>query len=84
MMSRITTCLNVTVGNRCATALCLMLFFLTHPAVAADRVSDELLTRYVVSILDRELHWERDSYIPRIVNGVATITLLKDDPVQRV
>jgi hypothetical protein len=49
-----------------------MPLFLSHPAVAADWVSDELLTDYVVSILDRDLHWERDSYIRRIVNGIAT------------
>ena len=76
-MSRITTCLNVTVGNRCATALCLMPLFLSHPAVAADWVSDELLTDYVVSILDRDLHWERDSYILRIVKGLQRLLCLK-------
>jgi hypothetical protein len=74
MMSRITTCLNVTVGNRCATALCLMLLFPSHPAVAADRVSEELLTGYTASILDMDLHWDRDSHIHKIVNVVATIT----------
>jgi hypothetical protein len=31
----------------------------------------------------RDLHWERDSYILKIVNRLATITLFKDDPVRR-
>ena len=38
---------------------------------------------YVASILERDLHWERDSYILKIVNGVATITLFKADPMRQ-
>jgi hypothetical protein len=68
---------------RRAAALCLMLLFLSSPAVAADRAGDEFLTGYIASILERDLHWERDSYILKIVNGVATITLFKDDPMRR-
>jgi hypothetical protein len=30
---------------------------------------------YIASILERDLHWERDSYILKIADGVATITL---------
>ena len=82
MLMRITTCLNVT-GHLCAASLCLMLLFPSPPAVAADRASDEFLTGYVASIIERGLHWERDSYILKIVNGVATITLFKDDPMLR-
>ena len=82
MLMRITKCLNVT-GHLCAASLCLMLFFLSPPAVAADRAGDEFLTGYVASILERDLHWERDSYILKIVNGVATITLFKDDPMRQ-
>jgi hypothetical protein len=82
MLMRITTCLNVT-GRVCAASLCLMLLFASPPAVAADRAGDEFLTGYIASILERNLHWERDSYILKIVNGVATITLFKDDPVRR-
>jgi hypothetical protein len=78
----ITTRLNVT-GRLCAAALCLMLLFPSPAAFAANRAGDEFLTGYVASILERDLHWERDSYILKIVNGVATITLLKDDPVRR-
>ena len=51
--------------------------------MAADRAGDEFLTGYVASILERDLHWERDSYILKIVNGVAVITLFKDDPMRR-
>ena len=69
--------------HSCAASLCLMLLFPSPPAVAADRVGDEFLTGYVASILERDLHWKRDSYILKIVNGVATITLFKDDAVRR-
>ena len=79
---RITACLNVT-GRLCAVSLCLMILFASPPAVAADRAGDEFLTGYVASILERDLHWERDSYILKIVNGVATITLFKDDPIRQ-
>ena len=82
MLLRITTCLNVT-GRLCAASLCLMLLFPSPPAVAADRSGDEFLTGYVASILERDLNWERDSYILKIVNGVATITLYKDDPMRQ-
>lgn len=51
--------------------------------MAADRNGNEFLTGYIASILYRDLHWERDSYILKITNGVATITLFKDAPVRR-
>jgi hypothetical protein len=82
MLMRMTTCLNVT-GRLYAVFLCLMLLFPSPPAIAADRAGDEFLTGYIASILERDLHWERDSYILKIVNGVATVTLFKDDPVRR-
>src|SRR4030066_1003784 len=82
MLMRITTCLNVP-GRLCAASLCLMLLFASLPAVAANRAGDEFLTGYIASILERDLHWERDSYILKIVNGVATITLFKDGLARR-
>ena len=60
-----------------------MLLFPSPPAVAVYRAGDEFLTGYVSSILERDLRWERDSYILKIVNGVATITLFKDDPMRQ-
>jgi hypothetical protein len=69
-------------GCLCAAFLWLMLLFPASPAKAADMASDEFLTGYITSILERDLHWERDSYILKIVNGVATITLFKDDPMR--
>ena len=63
--------------------LYLMLLFSSFPAVASDRTGDEFLAGYVASILERDLHWERNSYILKIVNGAAVITLLKDDPMRR-
>ena len=82
ILMRIATCLNVT-GRLCAASLCLMLLFASPPAVAADRSGDEFLTGYIASILERDLHWERDSYVLKIVDGVATITLFKDDPIRQ-
>jgi len=82
MLLRITVCLNV-VWRLCAASLCLMLLFASPPAVAADRTGDEFLAGYIASILERDLRWERDSYILKIVNGVATITLFKDDPIRQ-
>ena len=81
MLMRITTCFNVN-GCLCAAFLLLMLLFQAVPAVAADRASDEFLTGYIASILERDMHWERDSYRLKVVGGVATITLFKDDPVR--
>jgi hypothetical protein len=82
LLPHITAYLNLT-GHLCAASLFLMPLFPSPPAVAADRAGDEFLTGYIVSILDRDLHWERDSYILKIVNGVATITLFKDDLMRR-
>ena len=70
-------------GHLCVASLCLMFLLPSHPAAAADRAGDEFLTGYVASILERDLLWERDSYVLKIVNGVATITLFKDDPMRR-
>ena len=77
MLTRITR-LNAN-GSLRAVALCLMLLFASSSAVAVDRVGDEFLSGYIASVLERDLHWERDSYGLKIVNGVATITLFKDD-----
>ncbi len=60
----------------------LLLLFSSSAVMAADRVSDDFLAGYVASILERDLLWERDSYILQIDNGVAKITLFKDDPIR--
>jgi len=82
MLLRITTCLNVN-GSLCAVALCLMLFLASFPAVAADRAGDEFLAGYIASILERDLHWERNSYRLKVDGGIARITLFKDDLARR-
>lgn len=82
MLLRITTCLNV-IDRLCVASLCFVLLISPCAAVAADRASDEFLTGYVASILERDLHWERDSYILKIVNGAATITLFEEDPIRQ-
>jgi hypothetical protein len=82
IVMRITTRFNVA-GCLCAAALWLMLLFPAPPAVAADGSGDEFLTGYVTSILERDLHWEKDSYRLEVTGGVATITLFTDDPARR-
>jgi hypothetical protein len=56
---------------------------LLFPAVASDRTSDGYLTGYIASILERDLHWTRDSYRLKVSHGVAAITLFQDDPLRR-
>jgi hypothetical protein len=78
----ITPCIGVA-SRLCTVVLCLVLIFASSSAMAADRTGDEFLTGYVASILERDLHWERDSYVLKVVNGVAVITLFKDDSIRR-
>ncbi|MBA3007108.1 MAG: DUF1207 domain-containing protein [Desulfocapsa sp.] len=82
MMTRTSTWLYMT-ARLGAAALGLMLIFQSPMATAADRVSDEFLTGYIASILERDMLWERDSYLLKIVNGVVTITLFEDDQLRR-
>ncbi|MFA5847671.1 MAG: DUF1207 domain-containing protein [Thermodesulfovibrionales bacterium] len=82
MVMRIITCLNVSV-RLCAASLFFVLLFPAPPAKAANRAGDEFLTGYIASILERDLQWERDSYVLKVKNGVARITLFKDDPERR-
>jgi len=79
MLKPIIVCLNIT-ARLCAAFLCLMLLFPAPPAGAADRDSDGFLTGYITSILERDLLWERDSYVLKIRHGVARITLFQEDP----
>ncbi len=57
--------------------------FRIFPCVGCGRAGDEFLTGYIASILERDLHWERNSYRLKVDKGVATITLFKDDPGRR-
>jgi hypothetical protein len=82
---RITTpCLRVA-GRLYAAVLCLMILSLSFPSPvrAADRTNNEFLAGYVSSVLERILHWESDSYLLRIRNGEARITLFEDDPARQ-
>jgi len=82
MLMRIATSCKGTV-HLFAASLCLMFLFFTPSAKAADRVGDAFLTGYLASVLERDLHWARDSYVLKIVDGVATITLFKEDPIRQ-
>ena len=82
LLPRFNTCLNLA-GRLCVVSLCLLLLSPSQRAVAADRASDDFLAGYIASILERDLHWERDSYVLKVVHGVATITLFSDDPMRR-
>ena len=81
-LKRMTTCIKFT-GCLCAAALFPASLVAASPVVVADKARDEFLTGYVAAILERDLLWERGSYILNIVDGVATITLFADDPVRR-
>lgn len=80
--SSITTSLKAS-GHLCVAFLCLAFLLPSSAVTAAVRTSDAFLTGYVASILERDLHWERESYVLKIVNGVTTIILFKDDPMRR-
>ena len=67
----------------CAVFLSLVLFLGALPALSKEKASDEFLAGYVASLVERNLHWNRDSYRLTVVNGVATITLFEDDPSRR-
>lgn len=60
-----------------------MPFFIAFPAAATDRTGDAFLAGYVTSIIERDLQWQRDSYVLKVKNGVDRITLFTDDPVRR-
>lgn len=51
--------------------------------VAVSPENDAFLTGYAASILERDLQWERGSYLLKVVEGVARITLFTEDPVRR-
>jgi Protein of unknown function (DUF1207) len=59
------------------------LIFSYPPAVLAAQPSDEYLAGYIAAILERELKLEHTSYRLTVENGVASITLLDDDPQRR-
>lgn len=63
--------------------LSFLLLFSALPAVAANSASDEFMTGYVSSVLERDLRWERNSYVLSVVDGIATITLFQDDPARQ-
>ncbi len=67
----------------CASSLWLLLLFAVPTAVTADASEDDFMTGYVASILERDLHWDRDSYGLKVVSGVATITLTRDNSARR-
>lgn len=67
----------------CAVTLGLALLLGAHSALSEERASDEFLAGYVASLVERDLHWDRDSYRLTVVNGVATITLFGEDPTRR-
>lgn len=78
---RILTCRHVS-GLLGVVSLWVMLFC-PSPSVAADKAGDDFLNGYITAILERDLHWARDSYVLKVVDGVATITLFQDDQLRR-
>jgi hypothetical protein len=60
-----------------------LLLLFPFPTAAGNPPGDEFLTGYVASVLERDLNWSRDSYGLKVVGGVATITLFREDPERR-
>ena len=52
------------------------------PSHAEPAPDDPFLRGYIAAILDRELKWERGSYLLDVHNGIATITLPEENPVR--
>ena len=69
--------------NLCALSLSLVLLLGAQPAVSGERAGDEFLAGYVASLLERDLHWDRDTYRLTVVDGIATVTLFGDDVLRR-
>lgn len=67
----------------CAASFWLILLLAAAPAAASEAPGDEFLAGYGASILERDLHWERHSYALKVVAGVATVTLFREDPARR-
>jgi hypothetical protein len=70
--------------RRCLHAIFLFMLFQTSylclsPPVQAATASDDYLSGYITSILERELHWPHASYGLQVDQGVATVTLREDD-----
>lgn len=61
----------------------LSLFLCMSSCVQAATASDDYLTGYLASILERELHWPHAEYELQVDRGVATITLKEDDRARR-
>jgi hypothetical protein len=61
----------------------LSLFLCMSSRVLAATASDDYLTGYIASILERELHWPHADYVLQVDRGVATITLKEDDRARR-
>ncbi|MFH1994694.1 MAG: DUF1207 domain-containing protein [Nitrospinota bacterium] len=70
-------------GRLCLAALCLIILGSSSPAMASNRTSDEFLTGYIASILERDLLWKKESYRLDINNGMAVITIFKDSRIRR-
>jgi len=82
MMLPIVSCFRVG-GCLFAASFWLLLFLAIPSAATAEAPGDGFLTGYIASVLERDLNWNRDSYGLRVVGGVATITLFREDPVRR-
>jgi hypothetical protein len=70
-------------GCLCVAFFGLLLLFSVPPALVAGAPGDEFLAGYAASILERDLHWTRDSYRLEVSGKVATITLFAEDAPRR-
>lgn len=67
------------VGCLLAVSIFLLSMFEAPCSASASERGDAFLAGYVSSILERDLHWNRESYRVTVVDKVATVTLLTED-----
>ncbi|MDD5022125.1 MAG: DUF1207 domain-containing protein [Endomicrobiaceae bacterium] len=60
-----------------------MLVLPTYSAVTENKLSDQFLSGYITSVIERDWRWRPDSYKLQVSSGIATISLIKDNAVRR-
>lgn len=65
----------------CASIICLI--FILPAYSSTDKTSDEFLSGYITSIIEKNWLWRQDSYKLQVYEGIVTISLVKDNAVRR-
>lgn len=65
------------------TLLLFLLISTAYPAATAEKPSDEFLSGYITSVLERDWLWQHNSYKLKVSSGIATISLMKKDMLRQ-